>query len=66
MNTLLHTHVCPAHRSVTSVVPPLQSLCVGPTVTPSSAPCHPHLCHSVPDGLPGCHLQLKTMRRAAR
>lgn len=43
MSTLLHTHVCPAHRSVTSVVTPLQSLCVGPTVTPSSAPCHAHL-----------------------
>lgn len=62
MNVLLHTHVCPAHCSVTPGVPPLQSLCY-PQHCPRPSP---PLCHSVPNGLPGCPLQLKTMRRAAR
>lgn len=42
MGMLLHAHVCPAHHSVTSVVPPLQSLCSAPHY-PQRCPCHPHL-----------------------
>ncbi|XP_014744483.1 PREDICTED: WNT1-inducible-signaling pathway protein 2 isoform X1 [Sturnus vulgaris] len=41
MNMLLHAHVCPAHRSVTSVVSPLQSLCSSPQLPPALPPAIP-------------------------
>lgn len=41
MNMLLHTHLCPAHHSVNSVVPPLQSLCSALQLAPALPPATP-------------------------
>lgn len=50
MNILLHTHVCPAHPCLPCTLlrhfwgPPISIPLFSPTVTPSTAPRHPHLC----------------------